>query len=730
MDRKEMQNTRLYLLGVLLIVVLGSYFGVLYDTQVTHHKDYEAQSIRSIVREEKVDASRGIVTDRNGKVLISNRSSHNLTFDVRLIPAEEDVNDAILRLVQLCQKEGVAWTDNLPVTKTAPYAYTIDEMDSVQKGRFLTYLQSVNEFKTAIGSYILRNPTAVAVEIPKEVTEEGEEEKTLTFTERAGTMAKNLTAENLSASLLSSAGITPSRLVEVMRKEMELPSSLSQDEARLVMGVQYELSLRKIMDTLEAYVFAEDIDTDFISILADGRYSGVKVTNSSVREYQTKYAAHILGYMTKLYAEDYKELKNEGYDMDDWIGRDGVELAFEKYLKGTDGYRMVSSNMDGKITGEYYSKEPRPGDIVELTIDINFQQQVEEILEDTVGRMNAADGDPERGGAAAVVKVGTGEVLALASYPTYDPATFRQGENYQALLNDEHSPLLNRATMSAYPPGSTLKPFTAAAALEGGYTTLKEKIRDTGKWYYPGDKNSYFWCWNHAGHGYLNVTQAITNSCNIFFGEMGYRMKMEGLREWLVKFGLGEKTGIEIPESAGLLPENPEGQNQAPWAGFGQSTQLYTPLQLANYIATLVSGGKHCQAHLLKSAKAYDNSEVTAVGNTEPVNNVNISDANLQAIKQGMHGLAHGTLWPYFRNCVVDAGAKTGTAQISSKVKNNSVFVCFAPYDEPEIAVAIAIERGDAGAKSASAAVNILNAYFAEEETEAIEITGENQMLP
>ena len=211
---------------------------------------------------------------------------------------------------------------------------------------------------------------------------------------------------------------------------------------------------------------------------------------------------------------------------------------------------------------------------------------------------------------------------------------------------------------------------------------------------------------------------------------MGYRMKMEGLREWLVKFGLGEKTGIEIPESAGLLPENPEGQNQAPWAGFGQSTQLYTPLQLANYIATLVSGGKHCQAHLLKSAKAYDNSEVTAVGNTEPVNNVNISDANLQAIKQGMHGLAHGTLWPYFRNCVVDAGAKTGTAQISSKVKNNSVFVCFAPYDEPEIAVAIAIERGDAGAKSASAAVNILNAYFAEEETEAMEITGENQMLP
>ena len=210
---------------------------------------------------------------------------------------------------------------------------------------------------------------------------------------------------------------------------------------------------------------------------------------------------------------------------------------------------------------------------------------------------------------------------------------------------------------------------------------------------------------------------------------MGYRMGMETLREYLVKFGLGEKTGIEIDEDAGLLPENPPGENQAPWAGFGQSTQLYTPLQLANYVATLVSGGKRCQAHLLKSAKTYDNSKVVATGNNEPVSLVEIHDENLQAVKEGMRGLVSGSLSPYFRSCIVTAGAKTGTSQVYSNTKNNGVFVCFAPYDDPEIAVAIAIERATAGAALASTAVNILNAYFTPAEGSA-SVSGENQLLP
>ena len=367
---------------------------------------------------------------------------------------------------------------------------------------------------------------------------------------------------------------------------------------------------------------------------------------------------------------------------------------------------------------------------MELTIDLNFQSQVEDCLAETVTRLNA-DGDEKRGAGAAVVRVGTGEVLALASYPSYDLATFRRTEeNYVAVSSDPQAPLFNRAAEGKYPPGSTLKPFTAMAALLDGKVTLKEKIKDTGSWRYPGDEaNSYANCWKRSGHGNLNVTGAITNSCNYFFAEMGYRLEMEGLRKYLVQFGLGEKTGIEIPETAGLLPENPQGQNQAPWAAFGQSNQLYSPLQLANYVATLVSGGKHCQAHLLKTAKTYDNSEVVAVGNTEPINEIDISDENLRAVKEGMKGLVEGTLSPYFRNCVVSAGAKTGTSQVRADTKNHGVFVCFAPYDDPEIAVAIAIERADAGAALASTAVNILNAYFTPPE-DTIAITGENQLLP
>ena len=729
MDRKEMQNARLYLLTALLVLVLIAYFFVLYDVQVIHHDEYAAKAIRSIVRSEKVEASRGILTDRNGKPLVSNRSTYDLTFDADLLRPGEDSNEAILRLVQLCQSEGVAWSDNLPISRLAPYRYTVDQLDGQQQKLFLTYLKSLKPCADALGEYLLRHPEAVST--PEPEPEEGSAPaEELSVKKRAEALLERLIPADLTEDLLMDSGVTPAQLMGAMREELGIPENYTMTQARMVLGVQYELSVRKL-DNYAAYVLAQDIDTPFISLLSDGNYAGAKVTLSSVREYETPYAAHILGYVSSITIEDdYPSLKEKGYDYDDLIGKVGAELAFEEYLRGKDGRRMVATNDEGKVTGEYYSTEPVPGNTVELTIDLNFQSQVEDCLAETVTRLNA-DGDEKRGAGAAVVRVGTGEVLALASYPSYDLASFRRTEeNYVAVSSDPQAPLFNRAAEGKYPPGSTLKPFTAMAALLDGKVTLKEKIKDTGSWRYPGDEaNSYANCWKRSGHGNLNVTGAITNSCNYFFAEMGYRLEMEGLRKYLVQFGLGEKTGIEIPETAGLLPENPQGQNQAPWAGFGQSNQLYSPLQLANYIATLVSGGKHCQAHLLKTAKTYDNSEVVAVGNTEPINEIDISDENLRAVKEGMKGLVEGTLSPYFRNCVVSAGAKTGTSQVRADTKNHGVFVCFAPYDDPEIAVAIAIERADAGAALASTAVNILNAYFTPPE-DTIAITGENQLLP
>lgn len=690
MERKDSQsNIRLYVLGSLLALALVVYIGVLYDIQINQHDYYLARSIRTITQEETVEASRGVITDRSGREMVSSRFSYNLTFDSSALDEGEDENEAILRLVKLCQSQGVAWVDNLPITKTAPFSYTftsLTELNETQRNRFTAFLRDQLEV------------------VPEDTT-----------------------AEDITADYLSSLGLSAHALVERLRQEFKVPVTFSLNEARSVIGVQYELSIRKLMNTT-AYAMVEDIDTQMISLLNDGDYAGAKITASSVREYNTTYAAHILGTVTPIWAEEYDALKEQGYSGNDRIGRSGVEAAFEQYLKGTDGKRIVSTNADGKITGEYYEKAPQPGNTVELTIDLSLQQAVESALAEAVADMNAEDGDETRGAGAAVIQVGTGEVLALASYPTYDPAAYNR--DYNSLLANPANPLLNRATQGAYVPASTLKPLVAVAALETGATTPSEKIKDTGKWYYPGDPNSWLWCWNHSGHGWVNAATAITNSCNYYFATMGYRMGMDTLREYLTAFGLGQSTGIEIGDRAGTLPENPPGENQAPWAAFGQGNQLYTPLQLANYVATLVSGGKHCQPHLLKAVKSYDNTQILAVGDSTPTNVVEMKDSTLQAVKEGMLGYTQpgGQVYSYFKDCVVTAGAKTGTAQLGGGTTNNGVFVCFAPYDDPQIAVSIVIEHGNAGAALASTAVKILNAYFTADEI-GTAIVGENQLL-
>lgn len=752
MDQHESRNFRLYFLGVLLAAVLLVYLGVLYNIQVVHHQDYATQSVHSIARPETVEASRGVITDRNGRLLVGNRSTYNLTFDPSLLKEGEDQNGAILRLIQLCQANGVDWIENLPISRQLPYTYTLDQLgDSVLKRRFLSYLKALDPSREALTAYLLQHPETVAPrseddpplpELPEPEGELTEEQEALRQRQLGEDLLDLLASKHLTAQLLTAAGITPQTLLEWMREDFDLAPSLSLGEARLVLGIQYELYLRRIGTTV-AYILAEDINMEFISLINDGGYSGAKVTSSYAREIQTSSAAHILGMVGPIYAEDDMEaLRAKGYSGDEIIGRSGAEAAFEDYLRGTDGRRVVSVNSDGKITGEYYTKDPRPGNNVELTIDLKFQQAAEEALAATVSAMSEKDGNTTRGAGLAVVKVGTGEVLALASYPLYDLAAYIQDGEYRAQLNtDESMPLVNRAVSGRYSPGSTYKPLIAVAALEEGVVSLKEKILDPGYWVYPdivaGTKKWTWYCWNRGGHGRLNVTQAITASCNTFFYEMGYRLGIEKIGEYADAFGFGRTTGIEIGDAAGLVagPEEKEARGEIWYGGdtvqaaIGQSDNLFTPLQIANYMATLVSGGKHYDAHLLKTAKTYDNSQVVAAGSQEPSNVIEISDSTLNAVKTGMHNLTKTTLAPYFNSCVVSAGAKTGTAQLGGDITNNGCFVCFAPYDEPEIAVALVIEQGNAGAQLASTAVSVINAYFTPDEAETL-VTGENQLLP
>ena len=677
MKKSNPYRRRLIVILSFLVAALVCFCVVLFNYQIVNGDEYRALSVAGTAKREVVETSRGIITDRNGKVLVSNRLAYTLKFsDSDFGKDQAACNDAVWRLIELCRAEGVEWIDPLPLTAEAPYT-----------------LSTETPGKTFI-SWLKNNKLAYT----------GESSVTLTA--------------------------SSDEVMAALRKVYNIDDGYTDQQARLIAGVRYGAKISG------GYVFAEDVPVRVISQVVDGHYAGVSTGTSSQRVYNTTYAAHILGRVSRIFAEDWDNYKDKGYSMDALVGKGGVEEAFESYLHGTNGVKLVTTDKNGKVTGELYAKEPQPGNTVALTIDLDLQKVTEDSLAEKIGSMEQRDG-LTRGGAAAVVSVGTGEVLALASYPTYDLSQW--DEMYDTWNKDTVGrPMFNRATDGTYAPGSTFKLCSAVAALESGIVTPSTTIVDRGIYTYYTFPQPKCWIYNSYGgtHGAVNVSQAITVSCNYFFYEVGRLMGIKTLDSYATQFGLGQHTGIEIGDSAGVLasPEYAEKigetwtDGQTITAAIGQSYNLFTPLQLANYVATLVSGGDHYEAHLLKSAKSFDNSSVVYAYNKAPINHVDMADSTLEAVKKGARGLATGSLSYVFRNCVVDVGCKTGTAETSQKL-TNGCFVAFAPYDDPQIAVCVVAEQGGGGANLAPVALDIINAYFSSASTtETIE--GENTMLP
>lgn len=675
MKNPHPSRRRVYVLLGFFCAFLVLFFAVLYDAQVVHGSENRARSITSNTASETVTASRGIITDRNGKVLVSNRLAYTLVVDKSSFGKDEAaLNDAIWQLIQLCQEQGVTWNDTLPMTTGSSPQLTSKSLTE----SFREYLGD-NKLPTDGGS-----------------------------------------AEVLAA----------------MRKLYKVDDSYTDAQARLIVGVRYEL------DGRSSYTFAEDVSTELLGRITDGKYRGVTIKTAAARVYNTKLAAHILGTVGAIWQEEWRSdestgyvgYADKGYNMNDLVGKDGVEKAFEEYLHGNDGKRLITTDENGKITGELYTREPQPGGTVALTIDIDLQQVVEDTLASTIQGMIDKDSN-ERGGAAAVIQVGTGEVLAMASYPTYDLETFNQ--DYDELVKDERLPMFNRATQGVYAPGSTFKLCTSVAALEEGIITPSTIIEDKGIYTYYVDPQPMCWIWRQAytTHGRINVSQAIVDSCNYFYYEVGRLTGIKKLDEYATAFGLGQSTGIEIGDVSGVLasPEWAEAHDrewtdgQTITAAIGQSYNLFTPLQLANYVATLVSGGEHYEAHLLKNVKSYDNSRVIDVYGKGPLNDLNISDSTMAAVTKGMHDLTYDSLRSAFSRCVVEAGAKTGSAQVGTDIANGT-FVAYAPYDDPEIAIAIVVEKGGSGSLLANAAVDIINAWFTRDGTGAT-AAGEDALM-
>ena len=675
MKNPHPSRRRVYVLLGFFCAFLVLFFAVLYDAQVVHGSENRARSITSNTASETVTASRGIITDRNGKVLVSNRLAYTLVVDKSSFGKDEAaLNNAIWQLIQLCQEQGVTWNDTLPMTTGSSPQLTSKSLTE----SFREYLDD-----------------------------------------------NKLPADGGSAEVLAA-----------MRKLYKVDDSYTDAQARLIVGVRYEL------DGRSSYTFAEDVSTELLGRITDGKYRGVTIKTAAARVYNTKLAAHILGTVGAIWQEEWRSdestgyvgYADKGYNMNDLVGKDGVEKAFEEYLHGKDGKRLITTDENGKITGELYTREPQPGGTVALTIDIDLQQVVEDTLASTIQGMIDKDSN-ERGGAAAVIQVGTGEVLAMASYPTYDLETFNQ--DYDELVKDERLPMFNRATQGVYAPGSTFKLCTSVAALEEGIITPSTIIEDKGIYTYYVDPQPMCWIWRqaHTTHGRINVSQAIVDSCNYFYYEVGRLTGIKKLDEYATAFGLGQSTGIEIGDVSGVLasPEWAEAHDrewtdgQTITAAIGQSYNLFTPLQLANYVATLVSGGEHYEAHLLKNVKSYDNSRVIDVYGKGPLNDLNISDSTMAAVTKGMHDLTYDSLRSAFSRCVVEAGAKTGSAQVGTDIANGT-FVAYAPYDDPEIAIAIVVEKGGSGSLLANAAVDIINAWFTRDGTGAT-AAGEDALM-
>ena len=721
-EKAEREARRLKLRSNLLITlfctVLAGFMLVLYQTQIVHGSDYLSNINTHTTKKEQVNSVRGEILDRYGRVLVTNVVSYNVELDWDAMGPNRI--EILTRLLEICREEGVEWTDTMPISKTAPWRFTTADPFAYQttddEGETVTNTTSLGRLMMKRG--LVKDAAKAQFTAGQLLTELcqsfGVIEKENTPRPEHPELSGAMSAAGQSLGLTDQGGA-------VTRTDRELA------------GVLYELYLRVHEVNNNTYVFARGVDITFITKVKESGLDGVRIETSTDRQYETHYAAHVLGYTGAITPAAWERYKELGYPMDATVGVSGVELAFEERLHGASGARLLEKDEDGNIISQQWQTAPEPGENVVLTLDIALQSTVEDILTQYAARQPEEERQPM---AAAVVDM-TGGVLALASYPSYDMTTF--WDDYADLSTDTvNKPLINRAVQELYAPGSTFKMLTSIAALDTGTITTTETVPCTGRYTFYSDATSQPFCWLKSGHGLDNVTKAITDSCDVFYYDVGRRTTIAKIDEYAQMFGLGEYTGIEIPEEKGRVagPETSTQFNQqwydgdTMYAAIGQGNNKFTPLQLANYVATLVNGGNRYQCHLLKEYKSSDYSHVTETFEPELYNSIHIQPEHLAAVKQGMYNLSKtATMARYFDSLPVEVGCKTGTAETSSHAATtNALFVCFAPYDDPQIALCLVAEGGDAGGSLAELAAGILAQYFSTDGSLST-VSGENTLL-
>ena len=665
-----------YIIGIILIVQL-------FNLQVVNGESYREQSNTRLSRIISIEAARGSILDRSGNELAGVRAQNNIELFKTNI-GNEELNQAILKLVNLLNGYQISYTDTFPI-KIEPYEFTIKD-------------EELTKWK-----------------------------KTYKIDENA----------------------SPAEAFDEFKEKYEITTDNAQD-ARKIISIRYKITTTGYSAT-KSITIAEDVSNEVVAQISErnSEFPGVNISTEAVRTYSSgTLAAHVIGYTRTISQEEY-EANKETYDMDDIIGKTGIEYMFEKYLKGTDGEKQVDMSVDGTITGEYVTQNAVAGNDVVLTIDANLQKVTETSLENCINKIKSggfSETYDARGGAVVVMNVNTGEVLASASYPTYNPEWFigtLETDKWNYMNDSKTHPLLNKTIQAAYEPGSIFKMITAIAGLETGVITPKEQMYDTGIYKKYGEE----WkCWYytdyHRGHGYVNVTQALQHSCNYFFYETGDRAGIDAIAKYALHFGLGKKTGIELPsELSGTVASK---ENKKQWnpgdtlnAAIGQGDNNYTPMQIARYLSAIANGGTVVKPTLIKTIIKPDGTEVPReeienytnekLGIQNEDDGITVNPETINIAKEGMRmatSEAGGTAYSIFKNFKVEVAGKTGSAEAGKDENDNDVvhawFVCFAPYENPEIAVVAMIENGGHGNYAAEIARNVLNQYFGSNETTVI----------
>ena len=649
----------------------------LFNLQIVHGAEYREQSNTRLTRETTLEAARGSILDRSGNVLASSDMQFSLELYKTKID-DETLNNSILGIIQVLEKYGISYDDKFPISIN-PFAFTI----------------------------------------------EGE---TLTDWKKAYELDENITAEQAFYDFKDRYEISNTDITEI----------------RKIMCIRYQITTEGYSST-KALTIAENIPREAVAEFSENsdKYPGTNIVVEPVREYtQGSLAAHVIGYASKISSEEYEQRKDT-YSQNDIIGKTGIESVFEEYLKGKNGTKQIDMAVDGTITAEYTAEEAVEGADVVLTIDAELQRVTEQVLAENLQKIKSGGFGRVYDATASscvVMDVRTGDVLAMANVPTYNPQDFVGGisiENWNKYINDPAKPLVNKAIQNSYSPGSIFKMVTAVAGLETGAITTSTTIRDTGVYtkYPDSPKNCWYYTDYHVGHGWLNVSQAIEKSCNYFFYEVGDRIGIDVLDQYARYFGLGRKTGVELlGETEGVLASreskaelHPGDTNWNPGdtlnAAIGQGDNEFSPLQMAEYISMLANGGKKIDVSVVKTIRNADGSEVSKdeinkfvsekLGLEEDtIGDLNIKPENLKAVLEGMRSVAEdGTASSVFRNFEIPVGGKTGSAEAPGN-KVNAWFAGFAPFDNPEIAVIVMVENGGHGYYAAEAVREIMREYF------------------